>query len=75
MDLSNGVVFNLDTGYTFGGSLTPEKNQLALDLNSIVNNYCKGFDKRYKVFDKLLKGSMGDGSDMKTFKSRLLKCI
>lgn len=26
----DGVVFNLDTGYTFGSGLTAEKNRLAI---------------------------------------------
>jgi hypothetical protein len=26
----DGVIFNLDTGYTFGGGLSNEKNRLAV---------------------------------------------
>lgn len=37
----DGVVFNLDTGITFGGGLTPEKNKIANHLNHLIQNNCK----------------------------------
>lgn len=37
----DGVVFNLDTGYTFGNGLCNEKNKLAIELNHLMHDSCK----------------------------------
>ena len=55
INAEDGVVFNLDTGLTFGGGLKPELNRIAIDLNYIFSKHCKTTKEQYRLLEHLLK--------------------
>lgn len=46
-----------------------------MELNTAINKICKGFDDKYKLFDKIFRNNFLDGPESKFLRSRLIHCI
>lgn len=76
LGIVDGVVFNLDTGFTFGGGLTAEKNRLAIELNAAILHSCKKTKEQYKLIEQLLQGkSHQESPELRDLSQKLIKAI
>lgn len=64
----------MDTGYIFGGGLSEQKNELATELNDVMENMCRSTKEKYKLFEKLMRTQL-EHPKLKSLSEKLKKCI
>jgi hypothetical protein len=73
LNISEGIVINLDTGLVFGPSLNPQLNAIAVKLNKLAlwKKHSRSMRDYYKFVERQLAGR-GDSEDARAVWNELL---
>ena len=74
LQIEDGIVINLDTGFIFGGAINPAKNSFAEELNEIMDHACRTQKDKYKLFEKLLRSQI-ENHRLKQLAEKIKFCL